>query len=321
VDVGIPEIRGKRNILQNEERSIRSGYPRMREPNAIIVVKIKEESEISYQVLMTELRKNINPEAELGIKKLSVHKAMSGCRIIRITGEEAEFQADLLINKIKENIRKYGDHVLTYKPGLGGKNQMHFEAGGSDDTLTEDEVKKQILESVGGSEKEFKFNRFLYTSRGWRVRFSCTKNIGNKLLDRGYLKIGWSRVRVRLLPRAKTRCYKCLKTGHTINNCREETDRGRRCFNCGNTGHNAGQCAMEAGCPLCRDQGFESTHKLGNFKCVYPSFPTRGEIANSNRYGSNYTVNFEGGAFDGRRSYAKPSRNGISESDSYYYYD
>lgn len=48
VDAGVPEIRRKRNILQNEERSIRSGYLRTREPNAIIVVKIKEESEISY---------------------------------------------------------------------------------------------------------------------------------------------------------------------------------------------------------------------------------------------------------------------------------
>ncbi|EFN69221.1 hypothetical protein EAG_08158, partial [Camponotus floridanus] len=71
------------------------------------------------------------------------------------------------------------------------------------------------------------------------------------LLNKGYVKIGWSRVAIRMLPKAKTRCYKCLKTGHTANNCREETDRGRRCFNCGNNGHNADRCAMEAGCPLC----------------------------------------------------------------------
>jgi len=318
-DAGIPDVGEKRSTIQNVERSIRNGNTRVREPNAIVVIKIKEDSETSYRALMTELRKEINPERDLGIKKLSVHKAKSGCRIARITGEDAERQADQL-NKIKESTKKYGDHVSVYKPGLGGSNQLHFEVGGSDDTITEDEVKKQIRESVEGREEEFKFNRFSYTSRGWRMIFSCTKNKGNRLLDRGYVKVGWSRVGVRLLPRARIRCHKCLKTGHTIGSCAEERDRGRRCFNCGNTGHSAGQCAMEAGCPLCRDLGLESTHKLGNFRCAYPSFPTRWETANNNRYGSNLTVNnrygsnltvnFEGGAFDGRRSYARPGKRG-----------
>jgi len=320
VDAGITNAGEKRSMMQNAERSIRNDSMRMREPNAIVVIKIKEDSELNYRVLMAELRKEINPERDLGIRKLSVHKAKSGCRIARITGIDAERQADQLVDKIKGSIKKYGDHVSVYKPGLGGANQLHFEVGGSDDTLTEDEVKKQIRESVEGREEEFKFNRFSYTARGWRMIFSCTKNKGNRLLDRGFVKVGWSRVGVRLLPKAKIRCYKCLKTGHTLGSCTEETDRGRRCFSCGNTGHSAGQCAMEAGCPLCRDLGLESTHKLGNYRCAYPSFPTRWETANNNRYGSNLTVNnrygsnltvnFEGGAFDGRRSHAKPGRRG-----------
>jgi len=78
-------------------------------------LKIKEEAKVSYQSLMMELRKAMDPETELGIKKLSVHKAMSGCRIIRITDEEAEQQADRLVNKIKENVKKYEDQVALYR--------------------------------------------------------------------------------------------------------------------------------------------------------------------------------------------------------------
>lgn len=168
---------------------------------------------------------------------------------------------------------------------------MYFEASDSDDTITEEEVRKQILDIAEGNNKDVRIDRFLYTARGWRIRFACTKNIGNKLLNRGFLKIGWSRVRIRLMPRARIRCYKCHKTGHAINNCQEETDRGRRCFNCGNAGHNADQCgpmcARETRCSFCLDLGRASTHRLGNYNCTYPSFPTRREIFNDNRYDSN----------------------------------
>lgn len=274
---------------------------------------------------MTELRRTINPEIDLSIKKLSVHKAMSGCRIIRITGEQAEPQADLLINRINEKVGKYGDNVSVYKPGLGSKNQMYFEANGSDDTLTEEKVRQQLLAVAEGNSKNIRVDRFSYTNRGWRIRFACTRNIGNKLLSRGFLKVGWSRVRVRLMPRARLRCYKCLKTGHVISSCQEETDRGRRCFNCGNAGH-GDRCANETRCPLCLDLRQESMHKLGSFNCTYPTFPTRREVSNNNRY-SRYdndyndfnTARLGGEAYDSRRSFAEPNRRSISESDSNYY--
>lgn len=78
---------------------------------------------------------------------------------------------------------------------------------------------------------------------------------------------------------------------------------------------------MEAGCPLCRDLGCKSSHKLGNFNCVYSSFPTRREMTGCNGYERDNVFRFGKGAYEGRRSYGKPYRGGISESDSYYYYD
>lgn len=232
IDINTFEPRGRRIRLQSDERSTRSGNRRTREPNAIIVIKIKEESELSYQSFMTELRKNIDPEIDLGIRKLSVHKATSGCRIIKITGDESEQQADLLVNKIKENNHKYDDQVSVYRPGLSSRNQMYLEVRGTDDTITEEEVKNQVMKNVGRSVNDISFNKIIYMMRGWRLRFRCTKNTGNKLLDLGYIKIGWSRAGIRLLPKAKIRCYKCLKTGHTVNACKKETDRGQRCYNC-----------------------------------------------------------------------------------------
>lgn len=124
------------------------------------------------------------------------------------------------------------------------------------------------------------------------------------------------------MPRARIRCYKCLKTGHAIDNCQEETDRGRRCFNCGETGHSADQCAREARCVLCLNLEQESTHRLGSYKCAYPSFLSRREIFGDNRFDSNYnySVRLERDAYEGRRSFAKSIRRGMSESDSYYQY-
>jgi len=52
---------------------------------------------------------------------------------------------------------------------------MNLKIRGSDDTITEEEIKSQIERSGGGSVDDIKFNKLMYTTRGWRIRFKCTK--------------------------------------------------------------------------------------------------------------------------------------------------
>lgn len=96
------------------------------------------------------------------------------------------------------------------------------------------------------------------------------------------LQVGWARAFVRMAFPFQTRCYRCLRTGHTRSWCKDETDRSARCFNCGGTDHAIAKCKMEPRCPLSIDVGEDVNHRLGDPKCICPSLQADTRVVGGN---------------------------------------
>ena len=76
----------------------------------------------------------------------------------------------------------------------------------------------------------------------------------------------------------KKRCLLCRKVGHTVAECRENTQRDRICYNCGSTGHTLSKCPQPrnpeglpfAKCYVCGGTGHLSSQCPKNDKGIYP---------------------------------------------------
>lgn len=81
----------------------------------------------------------------------------------------------------------------------------------------------------------------------------------------GRIRMRWTMVRVELLDKRPTQCYRCWEYGHVKYSCRSEKDREKCCYNCGELGHTARICGSGSPtCIVCKEKGYDANHKLGS---------------------------------------------------------
>lgn len=92
--------------------------------------------------------------------------------------------------------------------------------------------------------------------------------IAVRMGENGFIKLGWNRVKIKLLKKRPVQCFKCWHFGHVRSAAHIWTEPGR-CFRCGLTGHSAGNCNISMPrCVVCEGLGKDCRHRLGTPKCL-----------------------------------------------------
>jgi len=86
----------------------------------------------------------------------------------------------------------------------------------------------------------------------------------------GAFKIGWTKVKVEVLPNRALRCFKCWGKGHIRAACTSEEDRTDCCYRCGSRGHPARECTAPAKYVICAEAGRPAIHRAGDPACRAP---------------------------------------------------
>ncbi|XP_018358553.1 PREDICTED: RNA-directed DNA polymerase from mobile element jockey-like [Trachymyrmex cornetzi] len=116
----------------------------------------------------------------------------------------------------------------------------------------------------------------------------CPLAAANKITRSRRIKIGWTMVRVELLPERPIQCFRCLEPGHVRNQCRSENDRARSCYRCGQNGHMARECMFPVHCIICAERNVRADHRMGGPVCK-PPIKRRGKIVGNTRPGNEST--------------------------------
>lgn len=216
---------------------------------------------------------------------------MNGAIVIEVPGPQGKQLASTLKNNLEEVL---GDDARVYNPVAMGELRMR----GIEPFTTKEEIVRTLESISESSSQDFKVSTIVNMRDGMRVAWvTCPLPIAVRIAERGSITLGWTRVRIDLLKKRPTQCFRCWRFGHVRANCSSEKDRTGTCFRCGVAGHAIGQCkASTPNCLICKDIECDSKHRLGSQICLRNhGFPVRAQPIRkrlvSTRKTSQSTVN------------------------------
>ncbi|KYN29291.1 Gag-Pol polyprotein [Trachymyrmex cornetzi] len=229
------------------------------------VVQISCRGEASYSGMMRLAREKVDVEA-LGILDIRPRKSRTGALLLEIPGVEGGQKADKLAEKLKTALVGQED-VLVTRPEKTADIRLKdlVEATTEEDIL-------QTLTLLGKCAKTaFKLGTIVPSFNGLGTLWvRCPLASAKSICRNKRIRIGWTMVRVELLPERSNQCFKCLEPGHVRTQCRNEIDRGALCYRCGQSGHIAKDCIEKAHCPICASKNVKAEHRMGGPACKPP---------------------------------------------------
>ncbi|KAI5731252.1 hypothetical protein M8J77_006996 [Diaphorina citri] len=207
----------------------------------------------TYSDMLRTVRENIDPE-NLGINIKSMRKRKDDSILI-VTEKN---HVDALKKEITENCNMKDIHIVDKKCDL--------LITGMDAITTKEEILKAI--EVSGSLTEDDINKLeiknIYANRSGEqvATISTVKEIADKVIPTGHLRIGWSRCRIKekvSIPR----CSNCLRVGHVNRSCKTKATGNKKCLNCTQAGHEAKDCTNTSHCNSCSKSG----HRADSMSC------------------------------------------------------
>ncbi|XP_013142066.1 PREDICTED: uncharacterized protein LOC106106084, partial [Papilio polytes] len=230
-----------------------SGYRKkgLRVPTtAAVSITIPENSTVTYAKVM-EIAKNKISLADIGIDTLRQKRAMTGGLLLEIIGPECNQKADNLAAKLREALSHL--NLKIRRPTKTGDIRLRD----LDDAVNAQEVAEAVAKVGGCSADEIKvgeIHRSLSSMGSCWLR--CPIKVVRNLVVSGFVRVGWSSVRVEAIEPRPLHCFRCLEKGHVGSKCPNQVFRGSRCYACGEDGHRAKECTSPTlKCPLCSDLG------------------------------------------------------------------
>lgn len=262
----------------NNINKVGSSVSSKRSKNDEVILLNILDNNINFSEVLSELKNKIDLKEDIGIEALRLRKTLKGGGIFIITGRDAACKAD----KLADNMSKVlcGKNIKVIRPGKNvTRKKAEIIISGRDDFVTRDEIVSAIVARGGCKTEEIQIGKFSENKNSkllgrWSIYVKCPLTVGEILCKDGRLKIGWGWSSVFVAYPSLIRCYKCLRTGHTRNMCKEEEDRSLCCFKCGSLSHKIRDCDSNVyRCPLCMNiNNKDSNHRLGDIKCICPSY-------------------------------------------------
>lgn len=216
-----------------------------------IIVKSQDKS---YADLLKDIKTNVDVD-KLGVKIKNIGKTGKGDLMFEIDGQRKE--ANILLDEIKKKVAVASEVKIHSSESLIHINDI-------DPAMDTKEVMEDIVNIVGPSKRQLIEVRFLrVNANGSQTAMVATqdKDLAEKLIKMGRIRIGWVNCRVRKWVRLE-RCFRCQQYGHRTNDCKG-ADRKGVCRKCGSNSHIEKECTEKPFCLTCNSEG----HSNNQSKC------------------------------------------------------
>ncbi|XP_049871993.1 uncharacterized protein LOC126380845 [Pectinophora gossypiella] len=245
----------------------KSGPVKLHPPRtAAVVLTLQpgaEENGASYAGVLAQARARIKLD-ELGIGAVRFRRAVTGARILEVTGSTSNEKADSLAQKLREVLDE--DVVRVNRPIRSAEMRI----SGLDDSVTAEDLVAAVARAGQCAADQVKPGEIRRDKTGLgSVWLRCPVAAAKKVSEGGRLLVGWVAAQVKLLETRPMRCYRCLETGHVRATCDVEVDRSNLCYRCGQAGHIGQKCTAAPHCAICEAAGKPAHHRMGS--CVAPS--------------------------------------------------
>uniref|UniRef100_V5GPZ8 Retrotransposable element n=1 Tax=Anoplophora glabripennis TaxID=217634 RepID=V5GPZ8_ANOGL len=210
----------------------------------------------TYADLIRTVKKNVDID-QAGINVKSLRKTESGDLMLEVEGGQDKAA------ELKEMIRSRTNELEV----IAKSNDATIHIMDIDADISEIELKNEIMKNEGSMKEEnLTIVSLRPNQRGNQVAtVKMRKDLADKLVERGKIKIGWVLCRLRHRVNIQ-QCYKCLAFGHRSPDC-TGPDRRNTCVRCAGIGHKAKDCKETIlHCIVCNVDG----HRVDNTGC--PSF-------------------------------------------------
>lgn len=208
----------------------------------------------SYSDMLKVVRDNIDPDRlGLNIKNM---KKMKNESLLIVTEKG---HTEVLAKEIRENSNTScaGIEIVDKK--------CEIIISGMDAVTTREEITSALLDRLNENSATKIQIKSLYTNRiGEQVAtVTTTKELADKIIEGGPIKIGWS---PRCMVKEKitiSRCMNCLRVGHMQQHCKSMKSQTQKCLRCTKEGHKAKDCQEESHCNSCSKDG----HRADSMSC------------------------------------------------------
>ncbi|KAI4479675.1 hypothetical protein M0802_014360, partial [Mischocyttarus mexicanus] len=261
----LPSVAGRRA----EQEGVRGVGP-VKTGAKVVMGRIRKEAavtitcqgDMTYRDALVKLREKVDVSS-LGLDGMRCRRGATGSYIYRIRGSQADEKAAKLVAAIS-----------TAVPGVRASCPRRFgelRIFGFDASASGAEIRDSLARLCEGTDPKLVEVGEVVAGRGnlGQVYVMATETVVREAVKRGYLTLGWTRVRVVGLPRRPIRCFRCRARGHVAVRCPCPDEVGGSCFRCGVVGHVAKDCTDKPCCLPCKKAGRGRTdHRAGSAVCL-----------------------------------------------------
>jgi len=184
--------------------------------------------------------------SEIGIREMKPRRARTGALLLEIPGAEGPQLDDALADQLRT--------VLADKQGVTvtrPQKTAEIRVRNLEDSISADEIAAVLAERGGCHPEKIRVGPIQQTPNGMGSAWvRCSLTAANTVVRGGPLTIGWTRVKVEMLPERPLRCYKCWGKEHVRATCTSTEDRTGACYRCGENGHAARDCRAPVRCAI-----------------------------------------------------------------------
>lgn len=228
-------------------------------------IQISCKGERKYAEVMRVAKTQIDIDA-IGITDIRPRKARTGAFLLEIPGADGATKADLLAAKLREITAGQEDILISRPEKMGEVRIRNIE-----ESISQEDIALKVSQTSGCSVDKVSIGTITIAPNGLGTALlRCPLTVAKTISQVPRMRIGWTMVRVELLPPRTLQCFRCFEEGHVRAECKAAVDRSSLCYRCGKEGHVAKLCTALPHCAICAERGARSNHRMGGQACRPP---------------------------------------------------